>query len=304
MRLWLREFSSVPSHVHFDREIEVRSQAEWLGLIHRREVLCSILWPAPPFFPLNGPHYHGRRHPHEKNYHNDTQRNLSYREGCRRLAQRLIPLIAGKKCLVYAPLRGALPIWKGIRQFLAGTDCETYFAVTSSFVFYPEAFRIHNKKGRPASGRLTNVLELGRRIKPVLGRNDFLVYVDEIVSGGMMKGYLQEMLDLGLDRLTPIIAVGLADRFGERSLTKRRMIERFREQGRIHDFLWEGCESLITEDNRYLLGMHYVDYRLGPHAVPMWAQDAPGRTLFPQEKIEFDREALGKAVAANQEAEK
>ncbi len=302
MKLWLREFSASRGSLHFDRELEVRTQSEWLDLIHRREVLCSILWPEPPLFPLQGPHYHGRRHPHEKSYHNDMARNHSYREGCRRLAARLMPLIAGKKCLVYAPLRGALPIWMGIRQFLAGSGCEAYYAVTSSFVFYPAPFGIFNKKGRPASGRFTNILELRSRIQPVLADYDFLIYVDEIVSGGMMKGYIQDMLDLGLDQQARIIAVGLADRFGERSLAKRQAIERWQAQGRIHAFLWEGCPSLITEDNRYLLGMHYVDYRLGPHAVPMWAADPARHPLFSREKITFDREAL--AAAADPEADK
>ena len=37
----------------------------------------------------------------------------------------------------------------------------------------------------------------------------------------------------------------------------------------VHAFVWEGCHTLITEDQRFLLGMHYVDYALGPHIVPM-----------------------------------
>jgi hypothetical protein len=296
MKLWLREFSPSANSIHFDKEIEVRSQAEWMGLINRHEVLCSILWPEPPLFPLQGPHYHGRHHPHEKNYHNNCQRNLSYRAGCRRLAEKLNPLISGKKCLVYAPLRGALPIWKSIRQFIPGSDCETYYAVTSSFVFYPETFRIFNKKGRPASGRHTNILELRSRIKPILANFDFLIYVDEIVSGNMMKGHLQDMLDLNFDKQIRIIAVGLADQFGERSLNKRQAIESFKSQGWIYDFLWEGCASLITEDNRYLLGMHYVDYHLGPHAVPMLVGTDTQQLFSPLEKIAFDRDISGDAV--------
>jgi len=292
VKLWLREFSPAPGSVHFDREVEVRSQPEWLELVNRREVLCSILWPEPPFFPLSGPDYYGRRHPHERNYRNRPERNRSYREGCQKLAQRLLPLISGKKCLAYAPLRGALPIWKGVCRFLAANECETYYAVTSSFVFYPESFRIFNRKGRPASGRHTNILELKSRIKPRLAGYDFLIYVDEIVSGNMMKGHLQDMLDLGLDRQVRIIAVGLADRFGERSLPKRRAIEAMKSQGRIHDFLWEGCESLITEDNRWLLGVHYVDYRLGPHAVPLLVGSDSQALAFPGEKLEFDRDCL------------
>lgn len=292
MRLWLRRLSPAGGALRFDEELAVHSQAEWRERINRPGLVSSILWPEPPLFSLAGPDYLGRRHPHERNYRHDPVRNLTYREGCRRLAARLRPLIRGKKCLAYIPLRGALPIWRGIEPFLSGCEVQTYHAVTSSFVFYPEPFRILNKKGRPASGRYTNVLELSGRIKPVLREYDFLVYVDEIVSGGMMKGYLQDMLDMGLDSLAPIIAVGLADGFGERSLAKRRLIERLRQQGRIHNFLWEGCPSLITEDNRWLLGMHYVDYRLGPHAVPLLVgADVP---LPPAEKTAFDRDLLGK----------
>ena len=169
---WIERFLADPDFSVHSKD----ALTEWLDLINRREILCSILWPEPPLFSLQGPNYHGRHHDHEKRYRNIYQRNLSYREGCRRLAEKLNQLVSGKKCLVYAPLRGALPIWKGIRQFMPGSDCETYYAVTSSFVIYPEPFRIFNKKGRPASGRHTNILELRSRIKPILANFDFLIY--------------------------------------------------------------------------------------------------------------------------------
>ncbi len=290
MRLQLRRFSAVAAADgdFFDEEYEVRSQAEWLQRIYQPDVLCSIVWPEPPLFALTGPNYLGRRHPHEKGYFNDPTVNASYREGCRRLAARLDPLLDGRRCLVYLPLRGALPIWRGIRQFLQPADCTPYHAVTSSFVFYPESFRVLNRKGRPASGRFAHVLEM-QRVQPILAHYDVLLYVDEIVSGGMMHGYLEDMFALGIDRRIRIIAAGLADACGERSVAKRQAIERHAADGRLA-FLWEGCNSLITEDHRALLGMHYVDYRLGPHSVPLLLGTVP-----PAEKIEFDREVFDAA---------
>lgn len=85
-----------------------------------------------------------------------------------------------------------------------------------------------------------------------------------------------------------MVVVSLADRFGERSAASRRDIEREVSEGRVRAFLWEGCSCLITEDQRYLLGMHYVDYRLGPNAVPMIQADG---SLFPAKEA-FDRELL------------
>jgi hypothetical protein len=292
MRLWVRSLVGDPVQLHFDQELQVSTQSEWLSCVSRADVLNSILWPEPPLFPLSGPNYHGRRHPHEKRYGNDPSRNASYREACRRLAERLKPLLGEKKCLVYIPLRGALPIWRCISQYLPDVRVDPYFAVTSSFVFYPREFRIRNVKGKPASGRHTNILELRSRIKPVIGEYDVLVYVDEIVSGGMMAGYLRDMFAQELDSSIAILAVGLADGFGERSEEKRAQIEQFRSRGRIQAFLWEGCECLITEDQRYLLGMHYIDYQIGPNVVPMLYNLQPSR-----EKREFDRDVLMRSLA-------
>lgn len=77
------------------------------------------------------------------------------------------------------------------------------------------------------------------------------------------------MLELGVDRRLPVVAVGLADRFGERSAPRRRQVDALVASGRVRRFLWEGCACLITEDQRYLLGVHDVDHALGPNAVPM-----------------------------------
>lgn len=285
MRLWIRHRRA--GGLRFDAELEVGSQAQWIELVSAPEVVSSVLWPEPPLFPLSGRHYLGRSHPHERAYANDGARNASYREACRRLGERLRAELGGARCLVWAPLRGALPIWKAIAPHLAGLDVTVHFPVTSSFVFYPERLGIRNRKGRPASGRTAHRLELAR-VEPFLDAFDVLVYVDEIVSGGSLRGHLRDMLDLGVDRRLPVVAVGLADRFGERSVPSRRQVDALVASGRVRRFLWEGCDCLITEDQRYLLGVHYVDHALGPNAVPML-----DRTLQAfDEQRDFERDVL------------
>jgi hypothetical protein len=76
-----------------------------------------------------GGRYFNRHHAHEKNYANDKERNESYHEACRALASRLGEEMGGSKCLVYAPLRGALPIWRTISSFLPGIAYDVYHPV-------------------------------------------------------------------------------------------------------------------------------------------------------------------------------
>lgn len=123
------------------------------------------------------------------------------------------------------------------------------------------------------------------RISPYLEDFDFLIYVDEIVSGGMMRGHLNDMFRMKIDKRIPIIAVGLADSYGERAVPSISIIEEFVRMGRLKAFIWEGCTSLITEDQKFLLGIHYVDYELGPHIIPVLTENLK----FYSEKEEFDR---------------
>ena len=60
--------------------------------------------------------------------------------------------------------------------------------------------------------------------------------------------------------------------------------------GRIERFLWEGCQELITQDQKYLLGIHYVDYSLGPNIVPVLNRE---RRFF-AEKRQFDTEVMSR----------
>ena len=84
---------------------------------------------------------------------------------------------------------------------------------------------------------------------------------------------------LGPDLFPTIVAAGLADRFGDRSALSRRIIDGMVQAGRVRQFIWEGCAELITEDQRFLLGVHYTDYHRGPHVVPMLTADL---TFFPE----------------------
>ncbi len=284
MELWLRYRKA--SNLQWDLELTVSSEGEWRTAIENPDIVSSILWPEEPLFPIGGK-YFNRRHPHEKNYRNDSERNRSYLNAARNLAHKLKDVIAGEKALVYAPLRGALPIWNTISRFVTDLNIDVYYPITSSFVFYPERFRIFNRKGRHASGRFTNVLEI-QRLRPVLKEYDYLIYIDEIVSGGMMVRYLLDMMRIGINSDIKVVALGMADAFGERSVYKRAHLLEFKDQGKIHDFIWEGCSSLITQDQKFLLGVHYVDYHSGPNAVPVLNV----RQQFHEEKTLFDREVL------------
>ena len=281
MELWLRHKKA--KNLEFDERIFITSQREWHEIIYNPELISSILWPDSELFSIQSKHTK-RKHYHEVDYVNGSERNMSFLNGCRNIASRLNMELSGSRCLVYAPLRGALPIWRGISQFLKNITVQTYFPVTSSFISFPEEFGILGKRNRTASGRWNNRFEL-ERIRPFLEAYDYLLYVDEIISGGMMRGHLKDMFRVNLQNEIPIIAVGLADRFGQRSKSARLKFEEYVEKGKLNLFVWEGCDSLITEDQKFLLGAHYVDYQLGPHIVPLLDHNLQ----FYEEKREFDK---------------
>ena len=280
MELWLRDTRA--KGLDWDERLEIDNARDWRQAISEPGRVSSVLWPTSPRFALSGRHYLGRRHPHELDYAHDPARNASYRDALLRLAARLVSRLAGARVLFYAPMRGAYPLWQVMAPHLASLDSHPYFPVTSSFVRYPERARVESHRGRPASGRFTHLLELSR-LRPLLSGFDVLVYLDEIISGGMMWGHARELVTLGIDRQIRTVVAGLADRHGMRSSSNRARLSLLVERGRLWDFLWEGCEELITEDQRYLLGMHYLDHDLGPHAVPLLdeqGEDFEERALF------------------------
>ena len=282
MELWLRHYKA--KNFEWDERIIVTSGKQWREAIDNPRLISSILWPCESRFPIAIEHK-ARHHPHEQNYTNDSERNQSYLNACRRIAGKLDIELAGASCLVYAPLRGALPIWRAIRQFLKAVKTRAYFPVTSSFVSFPKKFGILDKRGKIASGRYNNVFEL-QRLMPFYETFDILIYVDEIVSGSMMRAHLMEMFRLKINERIPVVAVGLADAFGKKSESKRRVFDEYIRLGQLKKFIWEGCQSLITQDQKFLLGAHYADYESGPRVVPLLENNL----RFYKEKKELDKE--------------
>jgi hypothetical protein len=282
MELWLRHKKA--SNPAWDEKVSVSSAEEWREIIYNPNLVSSVLWPIEPLFPIEGK-YLDRHHEHEKKYRNDPERNASYLKACRALASGLRRETEGSRCLVYAPLRGALPIWRTIGPFLSDLRIDVYHPVTSSFVFFPQEFRVFNRKGRPASALHNHYREL-ERLRPFLSNYDYLLYIDEIISGGGIHRHLRMMKELGIHKDIPIIVAGLADRFGERSRLKRKLLEREESDGHIRRFLWEGCAELITEDQKFLLGIHYVDYSSGPHVIPVLNHNL----MYYEEKMQLEKD--------------
>jgi hypothetical protein len=146
------------------------------------------------------------------------------------------------------------------------------------------------KHGGPAGGRFANILELRRLRDWCLGPMGFdhLLYVDEVISGGMMRGHVNEMIELGVPARLPVMVAALADAFGTRSKANGYLAG-LAEEGTINAFVWEGCQTLITEDQKFLLGMHYVDHAYGPHVVPVLTDEL----RWFDEKVAFEREVMG-----------
>ena len=278
MKLFIRtqEPGDRSAHIQFDRCHDVRSQAEWKAHIEAvgADIITSVLKPDEHRFRLRGRHLYTRSHPHETHYVYAPDIHASYRDAAQKLAHRLEPVLQGaRRCLVYLPLRGALPIWRAVTRHLpagALARCEEYHAVTSSFVMYPEQLGMRGKSGGRASGRYANILELCRLRDWCIGPMGFdhLLYVDEIISGGMMRGHVNEMMGLGVTKRLPVTVAALADAFGTRSKANGYLAG-LAAEGRISAFLWEGCHTLISEDQKFTLGMHYVDHAFGPHVVPV-----------------------------------
>ena len=301
MRLYIRtrEPGDRREHVQFDQCVEVTSQAEWKAHIDAAgpSILTSVLKPGGERFRLRGKHLYTKSHPHETRYTYDAAVHDSYRGAAAELAPRIAAAVAGsRRCLVYLPLRGALPIWRAVKRHL-GADVlarlDEYHAVTSSFVMYPDALAVRGP-GVRASGRYANVLEL-RRLRDWCIRQmgyDHMLYVDEIISGGMMRGHVNEMIELGVTRLLPVTVAALADSFGTRSKANG-YLNKLAAAGAIHAFLWEGCHTLISEDQKFTLGTHYVDHAFGPHVVPVLTDALD----WFDEKARFDADVIGAVEA-------
>ncbi len=307
MKLYLRtqEPGDRRDHLQYDHCFEVHSQREWQARIEAvgSRIISSVLQPTGERFALAGPHLLKRSHAHERRYLYDPAIHESYRAAAEKLAHAITGALAGsRRCLVYLPLRGALPIWRAVKRYLHDIPADRlveYHAVTSSFVLYPEALKIFGKSGRRASGRYANILELRRLRDWCLGPLgiDHILYVDEIVSGGMLRGHVNEMIELGVTARLPVTVAALADAFGTRSQAND-YLNKLATEGTIHAFVWEGCHTLISEDQKFLSGTHFVDHKLGPHVVPVLTETFD----WFSEKLRFDTEVIG-AVEAFDPAE-
>lgn len=230
-------------------------------------------------------------------YTNDPEINFSFFQGCTKISHDILDNIDDlSKAIIYAPLRGSKPITDIVLEqmrFLSGDKDlpNVVYPVTSSFVRYPVCLNMKSKNNHShASGRYANILELHRLMPHLDGFTD-LIYIDEIVSGGMLTGHCTEMvgerkihtaedinkgiLDEGILRDLieneglRVHVYGLSDQDGKR--VNRYNLDKLNgyvDKGLI-SFKSQPVANLITEDNRYLLGQHFTNFKRGPHAVPM-----------------------------------
>lgn len=105
-----------------------------------------------------------------------------------------------------------------------------------------------------------------------------------------MRGHLKVMRQEKIHEQVRIVVVGLADDFGRHPKAPANLaaFEQYVREKWLAAFLWEGCSSLITEDQKFLLGVHYVDYSRGPHVVPV----LDSHLEYYEEKRLFDQQVM------------
>lgn len=176
----------------------------------------------------------------------------AYLHACQTLAER-----AETFCptLVYAPIRGAHPIATGMLWYMT-EPTPVFFPVTSSFV---------------RDGRLNNKREIAR----LLGNDEGLgrvLYIEEIVSGGMLWGHYRELALALRERIaaghTELKAMGIAHADGTKITGGvKHTFEQLQRDGGLHI---EPISNLFTLDDNRKLGLHYTSYERGPHVVPFF----------------------------------
>lgn len=241
---------------------------------------------------ITAKHY-DTRNKYEIDYQPNEQVNADYAQGCIAMAKKMLEIEErqGPISMIYAPLRGAKPIvdamLEAYRRLQKGErdvfSPNIQFPVTSSFVSYPLCHPYLSKKGRkPAFGRANNLNEL-QRLRKRKKTCDLaaILYVDEIVSGGMLLGHAKEIFyPFGSDNKKGefygliesgecfLNVFGLAHAHGKKFGTNKQKIFRKIENWgglKLHEF---PIENLITEDQRFLLGAHYLLNHFGPHLIP------------------------------------
>lgn len=231
------------------------------------------------------------RNKYEVDYHNHPEVNIDYARGCAEMAKKLVKIENSDSpiTMIYAPLRGAKPmldlmleVYRRLKPDYDPFTPRIEFPVTSSFVFYADNHPYMTKHGKkPASGRTTNILELRRLLEKQPQSLSKILYVDEIVSGGMLQGHVKEMTDT-FDKIEhnglllqgilsgdiDLNVFGLTHGYGSKFSKRKEAYLRGLEESGLIDFHSFPIRDLVTEDQKFLLGEHYLMNHYGPNVVP------------------------------------
>lgn len=171
-------------------------------------------------------------------------------------------LIAGKKLgrfvdnfdptLIYAPARGAHPVVK-TALWEAQSTPRVYFPVTSSFVI---------------RGRKNNRVEIASLKEKRPTDLQRVLYMEEVVSGGMFRGHSREIRQVLENQLSDyeLRSAAMVHANGTKlDGTLKRAFEDLEQDG---EAIFAPVQNLYTLDNNVALGLHYIDYSFGPHLVP------------------------------------
>ena len=224
-------------------EVDPQSVTGWLRL----ELESRVTPRDGKFIPMSGRHYRPARIERGAT----PEEAQAYINGCREISAYIDSY---NPTLIYAPARGAKPIVDTALRF-AEKPYPLYYPVTSSFV---------------RGGRQNNPKEIAAIFNDRPDMAARLMYVEEIVSGGMTWGHYREMLAAETERSTThpiqIKAAGLVHEDGARmNKTLRGRFGNFQRRG---DFLLQFVPNVFTLDDNRQLCTHYLQYQLGPHNVP------------------------------------
>ena len=177
--------------------------------------------------------------------------------------------------IIYAPLRGAYPLLRLMALSAKLDRIEIFFPATTSFIYLAS-------NNRTLWGHDFNIMMLKTLMK-YNAINGKIIYIDEIVSGGMINAHTRHMVgDIdkkkkkrGQGIILPKIqnkeaelhVIGVADAKGKRMTPGNRRAMEKREKAGLIKFYIVPTEHLCTEDNVPLLGIHYMGRENGPRVI-------------------------------------